>query len=68
MTMDESWERITGVYEGRIPLRRPSTPEEQAAVLCFLASDDASYVNGETVIADGGLLSGMWYDPADAPT
>lgn len=68
MTMDESWHRITGVYEGRIPLRRPSTPEEQAAVICFLASDDASYVNGETVIADGGLLTGMWYDPADAPT
>ena len=67
MTMDESWHRITGVYEGRIPLRRPSTPEEQAAVICFLASDDASYVNGETVIADGGLLTGMWYDPADAP-
>jgi 3-oxoacyl-[acyl-carrier protein] reductase len=67
MTMDESWHRITRVYEGRIPLRRPSTPEEQAAVICFLASDDASYVNGETVIADGGLLTGMWYDPADAP-
>ncbi|HET7429227.1 MAG TPA: SDR family oxidoreductase [Gaiellales bacterium] len=67
MTMDESWQHITGVYEGRIPLRRPSTPEEQAAVICFLASDDASYVNGETVIADGGLLTGMWYDPADAP-
>jgi NAD(P)-dependent dehydrogenase (short-subunit alcohol dehydrogenase family) len=67
MTMDESWHRITRVYEGRIPLRRPSAPEEQAAVICFLASDDASYVNGETVIADGGLLTGMWYDPADAP-
>jgi len=67
MTMDDSWERITGVYEQRIPLRRPSTPAEQAAVICFLASDDASYVNGETVIADGGLLTGMWYDPADAP-
>jgi NAD(P)-dependent dehydrogenase (short-subunit alcohol dehydrogenase family) len=67
MTMDDSWERITRTYESRIPVRRPSTPEEQAAVICFLASADASYVNGETVIADGGLLTGMWYDPADAP-
>jgi len=67
MTMDESWERVTRAYESRIPMRRPATPEEQAAVVCFLASADASYVNGETVIADGGLLSGMWYDPADAP-
>jgi NAD(P)-dependent dehydrogenase (short-subunit alcohol dehydrogenase family) len=67
MTMDNSWERIIRAYESRIPVRRPSTPEEQAAVICFLASADASYVNGETVIADGGLLTGMWYDPADAP-
>ncbi|HET6850210.1 MAG TPA: SDR family oxidoreductase [Gaiellales bacterium] len=67
MTMDDSWNHITAAYQERIPLRRPSTPEEQAAVICFLASGDASYVNGETVIADGGLLSGMWYDPADAP-
>jgi NAD(P)-dependent dehydrogenase (short-subunit alcohol dehydrogenase family) len=67
MTMDDSWERITGVYRDRIPLRRPATAEEQAAVICFLASADASYVNGETVVADGGLLTGMWYDPADAP-
>ncbi|HEY0387581.1 MAG TPA: SDR family oxidoreductase [Gaiellales bacterium] len=67
MTMDESWDRIAGVYRERIPMRRPSTAEEQAAVICFLASDDAAYVNGETVIVDGGLLTGMWYDPRDAP-
>jgi NAD(P)-dependent dehydrogenase (short-subunit alcohol dehydrogenase family) len=67
MTMDDSWSHITRAYESRIPMRRPSTPDEQAAVICFLASPDASYVNGETVIADGGLLTGMWYDPADAP-
>src|SRR3954451_6716256 len=41
MTMDDSWPRITRAYESRIPIRRPSTPEEQAAVICFLASDDA---------------------------
>jgi NAD(P)-dependent dehydrogenase (short-subunit alcohol dehydrogenase family) len=69
MTMDESWDRLLGVYAAqRIPMRDPSTPEQQAAVICFLASDDASYVNGETVIVDGGLLTGMWYDPASAPT
>jgi NAD(P)-dependent dehydrogenase (short-subunit alcohol dehydrogenase family) len=48
-------------------MRRPATPDEQAAVVCFLASDDAAYVNGETVVVDGGMLTGMWYDPADAP-
>jgi 3-oxoacyl-[acyl-carrier protein] reductase len=67
VAMDASFERLLPAYAERIPMRRPATAEEQAAVICFLASDDAAYVNGETVVVDGGLLTGMWYDPADAP-
>jgi len=67
MTMDATFDRIVQVYADRIPLGRPATPEEQAAVICFLASDDAAYINGETIVVDGGLVSGVWYDPADAP-
>src|SRR4051812_27170520 len=54
-------------YLKQVPLRRAARAEEQAAVILFLASDDASYVNGETIIADGGQLSGTWYDGRDAP-
>ncbi len=39
------------------PLRRYASPEEQAAVAVFLASDAASYVNGQAIAVDGGLSS-----------
>lgn len=41
--------------EQHIPMRRAGRPEEMAAVFAFLASDDASYITGETIYADGGL-------------
>ena len=40
----------------RTPMGRLGDPEEIAAVAAFLASDEASYITGETVIADGGRL------------
>jgi len=39
----------------RIPMRRMGTPEEMAATFSFLASDDASYITGQTHYACGGL-------------
>jgi 3-oxoacyl-[acyl-carrier protein] reductase len=42
-------------YSWFMPIKRLSTPEEQAAVIAFLASDDASYVNGVALDVNGGL-------------
>jgi len=43
---------------GRLnPLRRGAQPEELARVALFLASDEASYVNGQALAVDGGLSS-----------
>jgi len=54
-------------YMSLIPMRRPATPREQADVVLFLASDEASYVTGVTVRADGGIMHGFWADPREAP-
>jgi 3-oxoacyl-[acyl-carrier protein] reductase len=42
-----------------IPLRRIGRPAEIADVVCFLASDRASYVTGTTIAVDGGLTRGL---------
>lgn len=41
-----------------VPLRRLGEPEDIARAICFLASDEASYINGEELKVDGGLLAG----------
>jgi len=40
-----------------IPLRRVGKPQEVANCVAFLASDEASYITGETIKVDGGLLA-----------
>lgn len=42
-------------YARSTPLGRIGTPEECAAAICFLASDDASFVNSTMLVCDGGL-------------
>ncbi len=52
LTADEHMARVV---RARIPLGRPARPEEMAAVAAFLASDDAGFITGQTIQADGGM-------------
>ena len=42
-------------FRDRIPMGRAAEPSEVAAVIAFLASEDASFVNGVNLPVDGGL-------------
>lgn len=50
----ELFDRLASVY----PLKRVAQPEEIASVALFLASDEASFVTGATIVADGGITAG----------
>ncbi len=40
-----------------VPMQRAGTVDEIAEVVCFLASDAASYITGQSLVVDGGMLS-----------
>jgi len=55
---NEAKERgISGDYFRKIPLSRRGNPADIGRVAVFLASDDASYITGETIVVDGGFLT-----------
>lgn len=45
-------------FSEKLPLGRLGRPEDVAALFCFLASDDAAFITGQTVVIDGGELAG----------
>src|SRR5438445_8661654 len=50
-----------------VPLGRVGYPEDIAAAVAFLVSDDASYITGQIVYVDGGILAQLRSPQADTP-
>ncbi len=62
--VDTAWTRgpggplsaeVQNTIDGMVPLGRRGTPEEMANIFAFLASDEASYITGALLLADGGV-------------
>mgnify|MGYP002622237808 FL=1 len=47
---------VRKAMEESVPMKRLGKPEEYANLVCFLASDQASYITGTNIPIDGGLL------------
>ncbi|OKP97595.1 SDR family NAD(P)-dependent oxidoreductase [Paenibacillus sp. P46E] len=66
LTLTERVEAMWAAYDEekrksileRIPIGRPSTMEEQAATICFLCSEQASYICGATIDVNGAMFIG----------
>ncbi len=54
-----SREELFKEWEGQAPAGRLGEPEELAALVAFLCSTRASYINGTTIAVDGGLIRGL---------
>jgi NAD(P)-dependent dehydrogenase (short-subunit alcohol dehydrogenase family) len=46
-----------GAVAASLPLRRMGRPEEIAAAVCWLLSEEASYIVGHVLCADGGFMA-----------
>lgn len=63
---DAEWETIYEEFAKRIPLRRVGQPEDVAATVAFLASDDARHITGSMLLIDGGQTLQSWSNAPDA--
>jgi len=64
----ENPEAVWNAIHAMHPLGRPAAPAEIANLAAFLLSDEASFITGETIRADGGLLSLIGGSPATEHT
>jgi 2-deoxy-D-gluconate 3-dehydrogenase len=64
LTAGSLWadERKKAWLLGRIPAKRPGTPEDMVAAVLLMASPGGAYLTGQTITVDGGVLAGGSWD------
>jgi 3-oxoacyl-[acyl-carrier protein] reductase len=48
---------VQAEWQSKVPLSRFGTPDDVAAAVCFLASDEASYITGQVLAVNGGMYT-----------
>ncbi len=43
-----------------VPMKRLAQPEEVASLIAYLASEQAGYINGQTIAVDGGVIKSTY--------
>jgi NAD(P)-dependent dehydrogenase (short-subunit alcohol dehydrogenase family) len=56
-------DKIKVVYAGMQPIPRAGVPDDIGQCVAWLASDRASFVNGEDIVVDGGVIGGRMFTP-----
>ncbi len=56
--LDAATEIMEAVVQARVPMQRMGKPEEIAQSICYLLSDEASYITGHCLAIDGGMETG----------
>jgi NAD(P)-dependent dehydrogenase (short-subunit alcohol dehydrogenase family) len=59
---DEQYKALEAVFKDAQPLRRCGMPEDIAKAVLWLASDDAGFVSGHSLVVDGGATTGLTRD------
>jgi 3-oxoacyl-[acyl-carrier protein] reductase len=52
-------DEVRTAMENQVPMKRIGDPQEYGYLVCFLASDRASYITGTNIPIDGGLLKSL---------
>lgn len=62
----DAWGKFFARFAERIPLRRVGQPEDVAATVAFLTSDDARHITGASLLIDGGQTLQSWSNAPDS--